>query len=165
MNPVLTVVLGVALLGGLPGLAGAAEWGGITPGASTQETVRARYRAASHQSRETLEGYETTRWVYEGAQAPAGLKRMVVDFGLVTPEGYRPTLVRSVLLEPKPRIFDRLTVLDGWGLPDRAGIEEDHEVFFYRSGLIVSFTTEGTDAQSLLFVIPQREPPSKPAGR
>jgi len=160
--PLLTLL--ALLVCGFPEIAAAAEWGGITPRVSTPEAVRARFGAPSRESRQTLEGYETTQWVYEGAQAPAGMKRLVVDFGLLTPEGYRPTLVRSFLLEPQPRVFTKRAVLIGWGSPDREGTEGGHEVFFYTSGLVVYFDESGVDAISMLFAIPQPAPP-KPAGR
>jgi len=159
-----TLLVGALLLGGLPGLAVAAEWAGITPGVSTRESVRERYGPPSRQSRGTLEGYETTQWVYEGTRAPVGMTRMVVDFGLLTPAGYRPAFVRSFLLEPKPRIFERAAVLSGWGPPDRVGVEEGREAYFYTSGLVVFFRKDGTDAVSMLFTIPQPAPP-EPAGR
>ncbi len=157
-----TLVLLALLVCGLPRVALAAEWGGITPGVSTPEAVRERYGAPSRESRQTMEGHETTQWVYEGAQAPAGMKRMVVDFGLLTPQGYRPALVRLFTLEPNPGIFQNRTVLAGWGLPDRVGTDGGREVFFYTSGLVVYFTPDGADAASMLFTIPQPEPPSPP---
>lgn len=153
----------VFLLGALVRVADAAEWGGITPGSSTRDTVRERYGNSSRESRGTQEGYETTQWVYEGKRAPVGMKRMVVDFGLLTPQGYRADLVRSFLLEPKPRVFARDIVLRGWGPPDRAGVQDEQRVFFYTSGLVVYFGKDGTDALSMLFTIPQSEP--KTSGR
>ena len=139
------------LFGVLLGIAAAAEWGGITPGVSTLEAVRERYGPPSRESKQTLEGYATTQWVYEGAKAPAGIKRMVVDFGLLTPQGYRPTLVRSFTLEPKPGVFDKPTIVSGWGFPDRAGTDQDKEVFCFKSGLAVYFDADGTEAVSMTF--------------
>lgn len=164
MRPILVLVLEAFFLGGLLGSAAAAEWGGITPGVSTRESVRERYGTPSREARKTQEGYETIQWVYEGARAPVGMKRMVVDFGLLTPQGYRPALVRSFVLEPKPNIFDRRAVLSGWGRPDRVGAQEEQEIFFYTIGLIVYFEKGGDDAVSMLFAIPQPEPP-KSSGR
>jgi hypothetical protein len=46
------------------------------------DAVRARYGAATKASTEKIDGYDATRWVYEGAQAPVGMERMVVDFAL-----------------------------------------------------------------------------------
>jgi len=131
---------------------------------STNETVRARYRGPSRESRRTVDGYPTTQWVYEGAAAPVGMKRMVVDFGLLTSQGYRPAVVRSMVLEPKPGVFPRRVVLEGWGSPDRVGVDEGQDVFYYASGLVVYFVRGGADAASMLFTVVQAEPP-KPAGR
>jgi hypothetical protein len=111
-----------------------------------------------------VEGYETTKWVYEGTKAPVGMKRLTVDFGLLTPQGYRPPLVRSFSLEPKPGIFTRRTVINGWGRPSRVGTQDGQEVFFYVSGLVVHFGKGEANAVVMLFTVPQPEPP-KPAGR
>jgi len=160
VRQVLTLLLGALLLGGLWESAVAADWGGITPGMSTHTTVRDRYGAPSRESRQTLEGYETIQWVYEGPRAPVGMKRMVVDFGLLTPKGYQPGTVRSFRLEPKPRIFLRRAVVHGWGPPDRVGVpkgSEGSEVFFYTSGLLVYFNEDGTEAISMVFTAPQPE--------
>ena len=43
---------------------------------------------------------------------------MTVDYGLLTPQGYKPTVVRVLRLEPKPKIFGRNTVIQAWGVPD-----------------------------------------------
>lgn len=158
----ITGVVAILLLVALPGIASAAEWSGLTPGVNTQEAVRERYGAPSRESKQTLESYATTQWVYEGALAPVGMKRMVVDFGLLTAQGYSPTLIRAITLEPKPGIFSKPIVLSGWGRPDRAGTEEGREVFFYTSGLVVFFAPGGADAISLVFTIPQPAPSPAP---
>jgi hypothetical protein len=134
----------------------AAEWGGIVPGQSTMDAVQARFGAPTRTTAEKVEGYDTTQWIYEGAGAPAGLKRMVVDFGLLTPAGYRSGVVRVLRLEPKPGIFTRALVLDGWGRPSR--FTPDGHVpasFFYENGLLVSFDEAGEDAEWLVFTPPQ----------
>jgi hypothetical protein len=157
--------LGFALalsLGG-PSAVVAADWGAISPGASTIETVRERYGAPSRETRQKLEGYNTIQWVYEGGRAPAGMKRMIVEFGLLTPGGYRPNLVRSFTLEPKPRIFDYVTVVKGWGIPDSIAQREGQKVYFYQRGLLVYFDLSGDDTVSMVFSPPQPEP--KPAAK
>jgi hypothetical protein len=144
--------------------AGAADWGTIVPGTSTMETVRARYGAATRTLAEKLEGYDTAQWVFEGAAAPPGVQRLTLDFGLLTPEGYRRDVVRAVRLEPKPGIFDRANVIGGWGLPARAGDHPGGEVFVYQEGLIVYFDKAGR-ATLLVFTPPQPPAAAPPAKR
>ena len=152
-------VVGMMLVGGLLGLTGraqAAEWGTINPGASTMDAVRARFGPATRAVPQKLESYDTVQWVYEGVRAPAGMKRMVVDFGLLTPAGYRREVVRVLRLEPKPGIFTRALVLAGWGRP--WSVTPDGQLppsFFYESGLLVTFDKDGEDAQALVFTPPQ----------
>lgn len=152
------LALTLALVSGVVGDLGASDWGGISPGTSTVETVRSRYGAPSRESREKLEGYDTTRWVYEGATAPPGLKRLIVDFGLLTSTGYRPELVRYFELDPKPLVFDRDTILEGWGPPDRVGVEEGRRLLFYKAGLVVYMDDTGEEAVSMFFTLPQPDP-------
>jgi len=141
----------------------AAEWGNVQPGVSTLEQVRERYGEPSKETRAKVEGYDTLRWIYEGSQAPGGFVRMTVDFGLLTPSGYRPSLVRLLTLDPKPLIFGRLTVVQGWGLPDGVGTREGLVTFFYKEGLFVIFDKEGETAVSMVFSIPQPDPAEKSA--
>jgi hypothetical protein len=143
------------LLGLWPWPVAAAGWGTIEPGVTTGAQVRQRYGAPTSEKREKVDGYDTTEWVYEGAQAPAGMVRMAVGFGLVMPEGYRADIVRVVHLAPKPRMFGRLTVLEGWGRPDAVAKEDGRDVFFYREGLIVTFDADGAEASSMVFAPPQ----------
>ena len=152
------LVLVATLLGAAPD-GRAADWGGISPGASTIQTVRDRYGAPSRESHEKEEGYDTTRWIYEGARAPAGMKQLRVDFGMLTAAGYRPDLVRYFKLDPKPLVFDRTTIIVGWGVPDRFGEEEGRAALFYRAGLLVILDPTEQDAVSMVFTIPQSEPP------
>ena len=144
----------------------AAEWGAIIPGESMQETVRARYGAPTRMASQKLEGYDSAQWVYEGAQAPRGFTRATFDFGILTPKGYRAELVRTIRLEPRPGIFTRTTVLNGWGVPTRVGREKDAEVFFYVDGLLVYFNKEGWIAETMIFTPPQKSAdgagPAKP---
>lgn len=141
----------------------AEEWGGVTPGLSTQESVAARYGSPSRELRQKLEGHDTTQWIYEGEKAPPGMIRMTVDFGLLTQKGYEPKLVRSFLLEPRPGVFVRQHILEGWGSPNRAGAQNERLVFVYQSGLVVFFGADGDSVVSMLFGIPQPETP--PAAR
>jgi hypothetical protein len=158
----------VLLLSGLLVLAGparAAEWGTIVPGESTMDAVRARFGSATRAVAEKVQGYDTSQWIYEGARAPAGMKRMVVDFGLLTAAGYRREVVRALRLEPKPGIFTRAQVLRAWGEPTRFTPEgQIPPSLFYEIGLLVSFDRAGENAESILFTPPQPPPPD-PVGR
>lgn len=154
--------LWLLLAAGLPAAVSAAEWGGITPGTSTLETVRERHGAPSRETRQKVEGYNTIQWVYDGTRAPTGMKRMVVDFGLLTPGGFRPNVVRFFVLEPKPGVYDRRTVVNGWDFPDGVGEEGGRTTFFYKAGLQVTFD-EKEEALSMIFTISQPEP--KPAAK
>jgi hypothetical protein len=155
------VLPALALAAGLLGPAGAwaEQWGGIDPGATTIEQVRARYGAPSKETRAKTEGYDTIQWVYEAERAPIGLRRMTVDYGLLTSPGYKPTVVRVLRLEPKPKIFGRNTVVQAFGVPDGVTSQNDQDRFFYRAGLVVIFDKEGDDAVTLDFTLAQPEKP------
>jgi len=151
---------GLALvLAGCPAMALAASWSTVEPGKSTVEDVRGRFGPPSRETPKKVEGYDTLEWVYEGARAPSGIIRMTVEFGLLTPQGYRANAVRALRLEPKPLIFGRNTVVDGWGVPERIAEQGDREVFLYESGLIVTFDKDGTNAASMVFMLPQKVAP------
>jgi hypothetical protein len=149
----LLAFLAIVLLA--PAVAGAADWGGITPGVTTIKDVRDRYGAPSTQTTQKVEGYDTTQWIYENAQAPTGLLRMTVDLGLVTASGYNPSLVRTMKLEPKPLIFGRHTVVEAWGVPDGVTRQEGILTFFYKEGLFVIFDKAGENATTMVFSVPQ----------
>jgi hypothetical protein len=85
---------------------------------------------------------------------------MTVDYGLVTPQGYKPTVVRVLRLEPKLKVFGRSTVLQGWGLPDGVNRQGEQESIYYKIGLIVTFNKEGTDAVLMTFTPPQPDTPA-----
>ena len=161
----LAPLCGILLLA-LAAVAHAAEWGAVIPGESVQDTVRARYGAPTRMASQKLEGYDSAQWVYEGAQAPRGFSRATFDFGILTPKGYRADLVRTIRLEPRPGIFTRTTVLNGWGVPTRVGRDKDAEVFFYADGLLVYFNKEGWIAETMIFTPPQKSAggagPAKP---
>jgi hypothetical protein len=158
----LPVVLGAVLLLS-PAPAPASEWGNIVPAMSTMETVRAQYGGPTKTETQKTDNYDTASWIYEGAQAPPGLIRMVVDFGILQAGGYRRDVVRSFRLEPKHGIFHRRIVLLGWGHPQRVGKQGEAEVFYYADGLVVIFDKEGFDAQMLVFTPPQPGEPGKPS--
>ena len=141
----------------------AAVWGNIEPGVTTTEQVRDLYGRPSREITAKVEGYDTRQGIYERSQAPEGLVRLTVDFGLLTPTGYKPSLVRLVTLDPKPLIFGRKTVVEGWGLPDREGTMDGLPTFVYQDGLFVMFQKEGESAVRLIFSIPQPGPAGKAA--
>ncbi|OLC17764.1 MAG: hypothetical protein AUH29_00890 [Candidatus Rokubacteria bacterium 13_1_40CM_69_27] len=150
----LAVLVALTLLS-LSGETVAAEWGTINPGQSTMEAVRAQYGGPTRTATQKVEGYDTAQWVYEGPQAPGGIRRLVVDFGLLTPAGFQPALVRSLTLEPKPGAFTQTTVLEGWGEPTKVSAAGQPKSFFYESGLVVLFDTEGWQVETMLFTPPQ----------
>ena len=155
------VVAAVLLVCAAP--ARASEWGTIVPATSTMESVRARYGSPTKTETQKTDNYDTATWIYEGPQAPGGLIRMVVDFGILQASGYRRDVVRSFKLEPKHGIFHRRIVLLGWGEPQRVGKQGDSEIFYYADGLVVIFDKEGFDAQTLVFTPPQPIEPAKPS--
>jgi hypothetical protein len=156
----LAAVLGFALA--LPAGAGAASWGGIEPGDTTFEQVRERFGAPSKETKQKVETYDTTTWTYEGPKAPGGISRMVVDFGILKPDGFKPNVVRVFVLEPKPNIFAVQTVIDGWGEPSAAGDQGGFPSMLYDEGLVVVFDKQTLWAESMTFTLPQ--PPAPAAG-
>ena len=142
--------------------AAASEWGTIVPGTSTMDSVRAQYGGPTRTETQKVEGYETTSWVYEGAQAPTGIGRMVVDFGLLQAGGFQRSTVRSFRLEPHPGVFTRDTILTGWGRPTGVGKEGGNDSFFYADGLLVVFDKEAWSAVSMMFTPPQPTDPARP---
>ena len=143
--------------------AAASEWGGIEPGVTSTDQVRARFGAPSKETRPKIEGYDTLQWVYENAEAPSGLVRMTVDFGIVTAGVYKPNLVRLLTLEPRPLIFGKQTVIQGWGVPDGVHDNKDgSSTLVWKDGLLVVLDREGKDAVSMIFSVPQPLAPSAP---
>jgi hypothetical protein len=139
-----------------PALAVAAGYGGIEPGSTTQERVRELYGQPTTTSAKKIDGYDTSEWVYDGHRAPRGFIRMIVDFGLLAPDGFKPLVVRTLRLEPKPMIFPKPTVLDGWGVPEQMGQQGKQDVFLYEKGLVVTFDDAGVSATNMLFMVPQK---------
>jgi hypothetical protein len=158
----IAVVLALALA--LPAAAGAAGWGGIEPGDTTLEQVRERYGAPSKETKQKVENYDTTTWTYEGPKAPGGINRMVVDFGILKADGYKPNIVRVFVLEPRPSIFAVQTVIDGWGLPSAAGDQGGFPTMLYEAGLVVVFDKQTLWADSMTFTLPQPLPQAPAAG-
>ena len=158
----IAVVLALALA--LPASACAAGWGGIEPGETTFEQVRERYGAPSKETKQKVENYDTITWIYEADKAPAGMSRMIVDFGILKPDGYKPNLVRVFVIEPKPSIFAIQTIVDGWGLPAAAGEQGGFPTMVYEAGLVVVFDKNTLWAESMTFTVPQPLPQAPAAG-
>ena len=154
----LFLVLASVLLLAIP--AAGAEWGQIRPGTSTQAHVRARYGAPTRETPLKVDNYDTVQWSYEGPQAPTGINKMTVDFGLLTPSGYRKDVVRTFRIEPKFEVFNRKLVIEGWGPPSRVGTEGDLEFFLYEAGLLVYFDQDGRNVPAMIFTPPQKLPPA-----
>lgn len=146
--------------------AGAAEWAAIDPGHSTADDVRARFGSATRMEAQKVEGYDASQWIYEGGQAPAGVGRLIVEFGLVVDGAYRKDVVRALRLEPKPGVFTRRVITTGWGQPPHIAPDGEGEVFVYPEGLLVYFDKGGWDPRLMLFTPPQPVPgAAEPAPR
>jgi hypothetical protein len=161
----LTVFLVAAALVLGAGAAGAEQWGGIEPGESTMAVVKSLRGTPTRTAKQKVDGYDTEEWVYEDAKAPAGIRRLTVDFGLVTASGYRPDLVRSLKLDPKPGAFDKESITTGWGAPAGIGKEGEVDFFFYKEGLFVYFAKDGHGVATMTFTPPQLPPPGAPLPR
>jgi len=157
MRSLAALAFGLILLGAAltPPAARAADWGGIVPAVTSAEQVRERYGPPTKEVKRKVDGYDTFEWTFEGDQSPAGFNRMTVEFGILLSGGYSATTVRVLRLDPRPRLFNKDTVVAGWGEPDRATTQNDRDVFFYRSGLVVTFDQEGVEATSLFFTVMQ----------
>jgi hypothetical protein len=149
------VVAAAGLVLVLASPAAAAEWREIKPGETMMSEIRARFGTPTTATPQKVEGYDTMQWVYEGAQAPVGMVKMTIDFGLKTPAAYNKDVVRTFTLVPKHDIYNRKLILDGWGPPDRVGKQGETEFFLYASGLLVYFDKDGRLAVSMVFTPPQ----------
>jgi len=147
----------VALVAGAGSVA-AEQWGGIEPGESTMTSVRRLRGEPTRKATQKVDGYDTAEWIYEEGKAPPGIRRLTVDFGLMTPGGYKAELVRSLKLEPKPGAFDRDWIVTGWGPPAGVGRDGETDFFFYKEGLFVYFDKDGIRVASLVFTPPQLPP-------
>jgi hypothetical protein len=155
------LVLGALLLSAAP--AAAADWDLLAPAKSTQPQVRERFGAPTRTEVLKIEGFDTDRWTYDGPQAPAGVTKLVLEFGLKDDKGYRRDVLRAFRLEPRTGVFHKGILAKGWGDPDRVGREGEAEIFVWASGLIAYFKTpEDIDPYLLLFGVPQALPPAAP---
>lgn len=154
------VALGLAVLAGAV-LAGAAGWGGITPGETLRRDVQARYGPPSRERMVTDDGRTAAEWTYTGERAPRGIDRMVVGFGLLRGASFVPDVVRALTLYPKPGVFRLPLITEGWGKPDAIGTDEQtgRPAFRYDAkGLLVIFDRRGEWAEMIVFA---PEPPAR----
>jgi hypothetical protein len=158
MRDIRVIVVALALALAAPAAAWAASWGGIIPGETTLEQVTERYGAPSSQTKQKVDNYDTTTWIYEGNKVPEGIIKMIVDFGILRPDGFKPNLVRVFTIEPRPTIFAVQTIVDGWGVPAAAGDSNGYPTMVYEEGLVVVFDKETLWAQTLTFTVPQPLP-------
>jgi hypothetical protein len=152
------IVTALALALAVPVAASAANWGGINPGETTLEQVRERYGAPSSETKQKVDNYDTVTWTYQGDKVTSGIIRMIVDFGILRPDGFKPNLVRVFSIEPRPTIFAVQTIVDGWGFPTAAGEQNGYPTMVYEEGLVVVFDKETLWAQSLTFTVAQPLP-------
>jgi len=139
-------------------LAGAAGWGGITPGQTLRREVEARYGKPSRERTVAEEGRSTAEWTYTGDQAPRGIDRMVVNFGLLKGGLFQPDVVRSLTLHTRRGVFPMKMIADGWGKPDAIGTDEQtgRPAFRYDAkGLLVILDKTGAWAEMMVFA-PER---------
>ena len=144
----------------LAGVAGAAGWGGITPGESTRRDVEARYGRPTQERAVTEGGLTGSEWTYGGAQAPAGLDRLVVGFGLLRRGTFVPELVRVVMLYPKPRVFTVPELIAGWGKPDGIGTDQQSGRSILRweaRGILAALDQKEEFAEVLVFAPEQAQ--------
>jgi hypothetical protein len=137
----------------------ASEWGLINPGETAMDAVRRHYGNPTRAITQKVDGYDSAEWVYEEGQAPTGMVRMVVEFGMLTPTGYLPQIVRSVLLHPKPGTFNRPLIVQGWGPPTATGQQSGSPAYLYEEGLFVVFDEAVWEVKTMLFVPKQQIPP------
>ena len=146
----------MALWAVLAGAVGAAEWGGLTPGETTQPAVERLYGQPTRTRVITEEGRTAEEWTYAGDRAPRGIERMVLGFGLIRSGRFDPRLLRSVTLYPAPRLFTVEMIVTGWGKPDATGEQTGRPAMRYDAkGLFIVLDRSGEWAETLLFA-PER---------
>jgi hypothetical protein len=155
---VASLLVQVAVLAHPPSAPGL-DWGLINPGETTMDAVRRQYGNPTRTVTQKVDGYDSAEWVYEEGQAPTGMIRMVVEFGILSPTGYLPQIVRSVLLHPKPGTFNRPLVVQGWGEPTATGAQSGSPAYLYEEGLFVVFDDALWEVKTMLFVPKQKIPP------
>jgi hypothetical protein len=140
-------------------LAGAAAWGGITPGETLRREVEARYGKPTRERTVAEEGRTTVEWTYAGEQAPRGITRMVVSFGLIKSGLFQPDVVRALTLHTRRGVFPMKMIAEGWGKPDAIGTDEQtgQPAFRYDAkGLLVILDKTGSWAEMMVFA-PERQ--------
>ena len=156
-----SVVLIVLLVAAGP--AAAAEWNGLIPATSTMDSVRAQFGAPTRTESQKVEGYDTTTWIYEETDAPTGMSRLIVEFGLLQAGGFRRNTLRSFRLEPHPGVFTRDAVVTGWGRPTGVNEQATGDSFYYEDGLVVTFDKEAWSAVNMVFTQPRPTDRAKPS--
>jgi hypothetical protein len=162
MRTAIALVALVVVLAAVP--ARAADWGGVVPGTSVLESVRTLFGPPSRATTQKVDKYDATQWVYEDKRAPSGMRRMVVDFGLLVGTNYLRDVVRSITLEPKPNMFNVDIVLQGWGYPQRESPPGQPIALVYDIGLLVYFAEDGRTVTSMIFT-PPLPPAAAPAAK
>src|SRR5437867_7696484 len=79
------MIAALVLLVALASPGAAAEWREIKPGETQMAEIRARFGAPTKATPVKVEGFDTTEWVYEGAQALVGMARVTLEFGFKAP--------------------------------------------------------------------------------
>ena len=137
----------------------ASEWGLLVPAQTTQTLVTGSYGAPTRTETVRMDGRDVQEWIYEGNQAPAGMRRLTIDFGVAAADGFHPEVIRQFTLEPNPAIFTMAMVVYGWGQPTRVGRRGETDWFFYQDGLVVYFNGGEPNAVMMVFSPPQASPP------
>jgi len=149
---------GLLLLLLLPAAASGEEWMGVVPGKTDKTAVRAIFGPPTREVAKKEEGYDTSEWIYDGGKAPAGATRLLVQFGLLSGGSFRGAVVRALTYFPKPNIFPRVAILDGWGTPDKTGTDPNGRVvLFYRRGFVATLDKDGRETLEMLFTVEQPE--------
>ncbi len=101
------------------------------------DAVRKRYGKPTQATTQKVDGYDSAQWVYEEAEAPTGMDQDDRRVRHPHPDGLVPQIVRSLLLHPKPGMFNRQLVVQGWGPPTATGEQSGSPAYLYEDGLFV----------------------------